>query len=289
MRNWHIPLKVIGGLLIALGLLISVAAAASAIMDARQAALLSDQVDNLGQTSTGFDPIIVPQPQAAGPWVAPTLLPQTSGQNGNLQNPSLAGGILVSTPMNWQDPAAAEGPPPTATAVPIWIPDRIVIPAIKLDAPVVPAILNNIKIQGKLYQQWVPPNSYAAGRLITSASLGVVGNTVLIGHHNVLGEVFRHLVDLQVGDWILVYSGDKEFAYVITLRMILPERDQPLDVRLKNAQWIAPSQDERLTLVTCWPYTNNTHRLVIVATPANPKDFDPSGISPRPTARSISP
>jgi sortase (surface protein transpeptidase) len=24
-----------------------------------------------------------------------------------------------------------------------------------------------------------------------------------------------------------------------------------------------------LTLVTCWPYNNNTHRLVIVATPVN--------------------
>jgi sortase A len=55
--------------------------------------------------------------------------------------------------------------------------------------------------------------------------------------------------------------------------MILPERDQPLQVRLKNAQWVASSQDERLTLITCWPFNSNTHRLVIVATPIN---WDPS-------------
>jgi len=38
-------------------------------------------------------------------------------------------------------------------------------------------------------------------------------------------------------------------------------------VRQENARWIAPTDDERLTLVTCWPYTNNTHRVVVVAKP----------------------
>ncbi len=52
--------------------------------------------------------------------------------------------------------------------------------------------------------------------------------------------------------------------------MILPERDQPLSVRLANAQWIEPSTDERLTLITCWPKDNNTHRLIIVAVPIQP-------------------
>jgi sortase A len=64
-----------------------------------------------------------------------------------------------------------------------------------------------------------------------------------------------------------VYAGNNVFFYKVTTRQILKERDQPLEVRLKNAQWIQPTSDERLTLVTCWPYTTNTHRLIIVAKP----------------------
>jgi sortase A len=37
--------------------------------------------------------------------------------------------------------------------------------------------------------------------------------------------------------------------------------------RLENARWIGPFPDERLTLVTCWPYTNNTHRVIVIAKP----------------------
>jgi LPXTG-site transpeptidase (sortase) family protein len=40
-------------------------------------------------------------------------------------------------------------------------------------------------------------------------------------------------------------------------------------VRQANARWIGPFNDERLTLVTCWPYTNNTHRVIVVAKPVD--------------------
>ncbi|HID54608.1 MAG TPA: sortase, partial [Anaerolineae bacterium] len=33
------------------------------------------------------------------------------------------------------------------------------------------------------------------------------------------------------------------------------------------AEWIMPTEDERITLVTCWPYTDNTNRLIVVAQP----------------------
>jgi LPXTG-site transpeptidase (sortase) family protein len=269
MRHWRIPLKVVSGLLIVLGLLISVAAAASAIWDGRQTTSPFDQVDTPDQSSKGFDPIIVPETEVVETQGAPTLLPQMSDLKGDLRATSPASVIPATPPITWHEPAAGEGPLPTATPVPIWIPDRLVIPAIRLDAPVISATLKDIAYQGKPYQQWVAPDSFAVGLLTTSAPLGVAGNTVLIGHHNVYGEVFGHLVDLKVGDLIRVYSGDKEFTYVIALKMILPERFEPLEVRLKNAEWIAPSQDERLTLVTCWPYDSNTHRLIIVATPVN--------------------
>jgi sortase (surface protein transpeptidase) len=49
--------------------------------------------------------------------------------------------------------------------------------------------------------------------------------------------------------------------------MILAEEGQEIGVRLENARWLQPSDDERLTLVTCWPQWSNTHRLIIVARP----------------------
>jgi sortase A len=85
------------------------------------------------------------------------------------------------------------------------------------------------------------------------------------------GEVFRNLVKLQRGDLITIYSGDTPYYYEITARKILPERGQPDAVRRENARWIMPTTDERITLITCWPYTSNTHRLIIVAKPVEPE------------------
>jgi LPXTG-site transpeptidase (sortase) family protein len=147
------------------------------------------------------------------------------------------------------------------------IPDRIVIPAINLDAPVVPIHAKVMHLDDQVYEQWLVPNKFAAGWHETSALLGLAGNTVLNGHHNVFGKVFQYLVTLQAGDLIEVYSGSKVFMYRVDQKLLLPERFQTLEKRAQNAQWIMPTTDERLTLVTCWPADSNTHRVIIVAFP----------------------
>ncbi len=146
-------------------------------------------------------------------------------------------------------------------------PIRIVIPAIDLDAPVTSIGVEAIVEEGQTYYQWLVPNDFIAGWHENSARLGQPGNTVLNGHHNVYGEVFRDLVDLEEGDELIMYDEEKKFTYRITTKEILPERGESLAVRLENAQWIAPTEDERITLITCWPYTDNSHRLVVVAEP----------------------
>jgi LPXTG-site transpeptidase (sortase) family protein len=157
--------------------------------------------------------------------------------------------------------ATTLAPSATSTA-----PSRIVIPAIQLDAPV--------ETVGWHVEQgtsvWDVPDRRAAGWLKTSAPAGQVGNTVLDGHHNIKGEVFRYLVNLKPYDAIDLYAGSQVYHYAVTEKHILPDRDQPLQIRTANAQWIQPTTDKRLTLVTCWPYTNNTHRLIIVARPLPP-------------------
>jgi len=172
------------------------------------------------------------------------------------------------------DLSAESAATPRPTSVKFKQPDRILIPAIGLDAPVKKAKLQLVEILEKKYPQWSAPNEFAAGWHTNTAGLGQKGNLVLNGHHNVYGEVFGKLADIQPGDEIILFSGSDFLTYQVTNRMILPEKYQPLEVRLQNAQWLEPTQDERLTLVTCWPHDNNTHRLVVVAKPAVDENLD---------------
>ena len=120
--------------------------------------------------------------------------------------------------------------------------------------------------------EWGVPDHRAGGWLNTSAPFALPGNTVLDGHHNIKGEVFRDLWTLQPGDEINLSAGERTRHYVVDEVLILPERNQPLSVRLANVRYIQPTEDERLTLVTCWPYEDNTHRTVVLAFP-NPTDM----------------
>lgn len=150
------------------------------------------------------------------------------------------------------------------------IPIRLVIPAIALDAPIVPAGSRIVVIGGRRYREWLAPDRYAAGWHPTSARAGAPGNLVLSGHNNIAGAVFRRLADLQIGDRIWVYTREHAFVYAVVERRILLERGQPLTVRAANARWIQDTPDECLTLVTCWPPWSNSHRLVVVARPVRP-------------------
>ncbi len=163
--------------------------------------------------------------------------------------------------------------PPTATPVPPapapaegGVPTRLVIDSVDVDSVVTDVGWTVVEQDGRQFSIWQVAD-FAVGWHKTSAALGRPGNTVMAGHHNVKGEVFRDLVNVEVGDKVTVYSGDKKFEYVIELKTIVKEKGEPLEVRQGNAQWIAPTDDERLTFVTCWPYTNNTHRVIVVAKP----------------------
>lgn len=143
-------------------------------------------------------------------------------------------------------------------------PSRIVVPTIGLDAPVETVGWDIIK-QGKTDASvWVVPEK-AAGWHQNSSLPGHGGNVVLSGHHNVGSEVFRNLVNLKKGDEIILQADGHDYYYKVTDHFILPERGVSEEQRQQNAQWIMPTTDERLTLVTCWPYSDNSHRLIVIA------------------------
>lgn len=159
-------------------------------------------------------------------------------------------------------------PPPTSTLIiPAYSPpDHISAPAIGLDAPVARTIWTVVDHNGTQTSAWVIPDD-AAGWHENSALPGHGSNVVLSGHHNLGIEVFRNLVDLEQDDKIILRADNRDYYYVVTDRFILPERNVSEEQRRQNAQWIMPTADERITLVTCWPYNDNSHRLIVIAKP----------------------
>jgi sortase A len=175
--------------------------------------------------------------------------------------------LIVEEPL--ATPAAVEigsAPVEGALASPIT---RIVAESIGLDAQVVGVGWIQEIRSGVPTNIWTVAD-YAAGWHKNTALPGQGGNIVLSGHHNIKGEVFRYTIDLNVGDTVTLYMGDQPYYYTVVDKFIVKDKDEPDAVRRENAKWIGPFNEERLTLVTCWPYTNNTHRAIVIAKPAQP-------------------
>ncbi len=138
------------------------------------------------------------------------------------------------------------------TTIPIPTPgpqqaSRIVIPAIGLDAPVV---------EGDGWEEL----KMGAGHHIGSANPGERGNMVVSGHNDVYGELFKELGGLGIGDEATVYAGDTPYHYVVVAKRIV----EPTEVSL-----LGSTPKATLTLITCYPYLVDTHRLVVIAELAN--------------------
>ncbi len=131
-----------------------------------------------------------------------------------------------------------------APAVPTQGPrqaQRIVIPAINVDAPVV---------QGDDWEQL----KKGVGQHVGTADPGQVGNHVLTAHNDIYGEIFRALDQLQPGDEVQIQTISEIFTYVILETRVV----EPTEVSV-----LAPSADPTITLISCYPYAVDTHRIVV--------------------------
>jgi sortase A len=170
----------------------------------------------------------------------------------------------LPTPAPTPAPTAAPAPAAPAALAP---PDRLVAPTIGLDTKVLTVGWHEVKnTNGTTDLEW-DVATFAAGWHKTSAPPGQVGNTVIAGHSDIEGEVFKNLAQLKVGDPITIFAGGREFDYKVTDTFIVQEKDVPMEQRLQNARWIGPFPDNRLTMLTCWPPNNNTHRAFVIARP----------------------
>ena len=156
---------------------------------------------------------------------------------------------------------------PSAPPIVAGQPTLLEIPAIELETAVEAMGWKSVKdASGNSVSQWLDVQN-AAGWLQNSAVPGAQGNTVLSGHNNIEGAVFRDLWKLQNGDLIYLNAARERFSYVIEDVYILPEEHASDAQRAQSAAYIAQSGDERLTLVSCWPPNSNTHRVFVVAKP----------------------
>lgn len=142
---------------------------------------------------------------------------------------------------------------------------RVIITAINVDAPVEEMGWKTTIQDGQEVTDWDLPNN-EVGHSVNSVEAGEAGNVVLSAHNNIYNALFRKLYTLKPGeDVTLVNASGQKFAYEVSQSYIVKEAGATQAEQLLNAQVLLPTRDARLTLISCWPETSNTHRAIVIA------------------------
>jgi len=98
---------------------------------------------------------------------------------------------------------------------------------------------------------------YGVTRFSPSARFGQPGLSMLSGHDDIYGSIFKNLGQLRSGDAIVVTQGGHLYRYVVqSVRVVTPD-----NVAMLNAPYARPT----LALISCTPYNVDTHRIVVIA------------------------
>jgi LPXTG-site transpeptidase (sortase) family protein len=263
----RMPSKGFDSLLILLGYVVIVVTTVGIVQDWMKESVVPRSMGDSPNSYQGFIPYLdPPEVMSADGELPNSVFEQVHRADSPVQLPSVAS-WEIETSKAQDTPETLSPELQEGASLERWFPEYLSIPVIGLDAPITSAEFEEVEVLGETYRQWLAPDSRRVGWQPGSATLGTPGNTVLMGHHNVYGEVFRDLDKLEIGDRITIYSAERIFNYQVRLKFILPEKFESVGTRIENARWIQHTQDERLTLVTCWPYETNTHRVILVAEP----------------------
>ncbi|MDP9351880.1 MAG: sortase [Chloroflexota bacterium] len=153
----------------------------------------------------------------------------------------------------------------TAMVTPSGEITRIVIPAIGVHSKVLD--VSRVKLDGST--EWQVAD-YAVGRHSDSGLPGEGTNIVMSGHNNINGEVFRHLNRLRKGDEITLETRSGwPVTYEVAQTRIVLQDGATREQRRRNARFMDPTDTERLTLISCWPYKPwPPYRIIVIAEPA---------------------
>lgn len=167
----------------------------------------------------------VPSPMAT----RPALLP---GGDGPVETSEADENPATATP-------TVLAPSPEGMGLPL----RMVIPAIEVDAPIV---------MGDTWEDLKKGIGHRPG----SAMPGEPNNMVVSAHNDVYGEIFRRLPELEPGDEVTIYTDLGAYRYaVVRVEIVLPTQVEVMD----------PTDHAVLTMISCYPYLLDTHRVVAVA------------------------
>lgn len=99
---------------------------------------------------------------------------------------------------------------------------------------------------------------FAAAHLSETNKLGEIGNAAIAAHRaRTKGRLFNRLNEIEVGDEITVKQKDQQFVYTV----FKVSRVKPTDISVLGRN----DKDSILTLITCDPLVNPTHRLIVQA------------------------
>jgi sortase A len=99
---------------------------------------------------------------------------------------------------------------------------------------------------------------YAAAHISETTQFGKIGNAGIAAHRmRTKGLLFNRLNEVEVGDQIVIRKLNEEFTYtVFSVSLVKPD-----DVSVLGRN----NRDSILTLITCDPIENATHRLIVKA------------------------
>lgn len=154
------------------------------------------------------------------------------------------------------------------SAVPSQI-SRIIIPSIGVDSKVVEVGWEVKEQNGQQVAVWQVAE-YAVGHHRGSANPGEGSNIVLAGHVGGYGKVFKDLINVREGDQIILFAGGEQRLYVVREQVLVHEEGVSPEQQAMNALYIAPTSEEMVTLITCWPDHGPDkfkYRIIVRATP----------------------
>lgn len=130
--------------------------------------------------------------------------------------------------------------------------------AVQLEKGVIGIIsIDNIDLKLPILEGATKKNmKHAAAHMSETTGLGQIGNTAIAAHRaHTKGRLFNRLGEVKLGDEILVQNDKQKYKYKVYNIVVVEPTD--LSVLDKN------NEDAILTLITCDPMINPTHRLIV--------------------------
>ncbi|MBD2871538.1 sortase [Paenibacillus arenilitoris] len=166
-------------------------------------------------------------------------------------------GTESASPALAEDAEISDAPSAEPSLAPSATPQAT--PAERKPSPIATITIDKIKLKLPVLEGATQKNmKSAAAHLKETTALGQVGNAAIAGHRmRSKGRLFNRLGELEAGDKIVIDTKGETYTYTVYKVSIV----EPTDVSVLNYN----NKDKLLTLITCDPIVDPTHRLIIHA------------------------